>query len=101
MEEKKIGVSLSKTIELGEEIARRIERYINVAESENSMGKINKIVNAINKFYNDISQFRLSGENREKVIDTLKSIRPYLPELNAINSKMANSSLKTNASPSK
>ena len=101
MEEKKIGVSLSKTIELGEEISRRIERYINVAESENSMEKINNIVKAINKFYNDINQFRLSGDNRKKVIDTLKSIRPYLPELNAINAKMVNGSLKTNASPSK
>ena len=100
MEEKNIGVSLTKIIEEGELLAQNIDRGVKIAKEKNTLEAIEKIVKKVSNFYNDINSIRLNGDNRSKVISIFKAVRPALNELNILKINLSQNKTEVQPSPS-
>lgn len=100
MEEKNIGVSLTKIIEEGELLAQNIDRGVKIAKEKNTLEAIEKIVKKVSNFYNDINSIRLNGDNRSKVINIFKAVRPALNELNILKINLSQNKTEVQPSPS-
>jgi hypothetical protein len=100
MEEKNIGVSLTKIIEEGELLAQNINRGVKIAKEKNTLEAIEKIVKKVSNFYNDINSIRLNGDNRSKVISIFKAVRPALNELNILKINLSQNKTELQPSPS-
>lgn len=100
MEEKNIGVSLTKIIEEGELLAQNINRGVKIAKEKNTLEAIEKIVKKVSNFYNNINSIRLNGDNRSKVINIFKAVRPALNELNILKINLSQNKTEVQPSPS-
>ena len=52
MEEKNIGISLTKILSDGELLAQNIDRGVQVVKERNTLEAVNKVVKKVNEFYN-------------------------------------------------
>ena len=100
MEEKNIGVSLTKIIEDGELLVQNIERGVNIVKSKNTLEAVEKVVKKVSNFYDSISSIKLSNDNRTRVINIFKAVRPALNELNNIKNNLLATSNNIKPSPS-
>lgn len=100
MNDKKIGVSLTKIIYTGELLAMNIKRAINVVRNKKTLEAVDKVARKINNFYEDVNSVVLSSENRRKVIDIFKTVRPSLDDLNEIQENILSAQSDVKVSPS-
>lgn len=81
MENEKVGVSLTKIIENGQKLVDNIDRGVKIVEERGTVDAFDRVCHKIEDFYNSIKDVKLSGVNREKVINILKGLLPAVKEL--------------------
>lgn len=81
MENQKVGMSLTKIIENGEKLVDNIDRGVKIVEERGTVDAFDRVCHKIEDFYNSIKDVKLSGTNREKVINILKGLLPAIREL--------------------
>lgn len=100
MEEKNIGISLTKILSDGELLAQNIDRGVQVVKERNTLEAVNKVVKKVNEFYNNIKDIKFNGQNLNKVLYILKAIKPALEDLKTIKDSLVNVNVDVKTNPS-
>ena len=100
MEEKNVGVSLTKILEEGELLAMNIHRGVQVAKNRNTLDAVNRIVKKVNSFYTKIENIKLSNNNLKQALNIFRTIKDGLSELKLVKDSIINQNANVKVNPS-
>ncbi|MBQ7240421.1 MAG: hypothetical protein IJS56_03175 [Bacilli bacterium] len=100
MEEKNVGVSLTKILEEGELLAMNINRGVQIAKNRNTLDAVNRIVKKVNSFYTKIENIKLSNNNLKQALNIFRTIKDALSDLKLVKDSVVNQNANVKVNPS-